>query len=403
MLFDIFFYITDNFYMSILIPEDITKNLSLIISKNKIWAEKNVFLYIIANQTAGCFKHAQKATNLKKILEDTSAKVMNLPDQTTTVTAKTLTTEYAGHGKELAQGILAELLAIHTPNASHIIVTAGGDGTSLEVQTALLMASFDSEKKRNALLNDVTLIRLPMGTGNDGTDGHHLSETMKLLTGKLKFSTAHAIKVYPEGNGTDEDLKRAKKNPFKYSDNKKIPAPWYSFNTASMGIDSFVCYMTNAIKRKMPGNIYQACVILSAFVYDKVFKTGHAIVEAYDANDKKIGEYEDSVTFIAFGKQGHTTYGGGHLIFPDERNVCFTRHVSLPKLVTINKGYCDGTYITNKHCTCSKAFSADKIRIHYDQPILIQCDGETVMVAKEHFPIIMEKTAPFVRIVVAEE
>lgn len=390
--------------MSILIPEDITKNLALIISKNKIWAEKNVFLYVIANQTAGCFKHHKKAASLKKIFEETSTQVFNLPDQAATITAKTLITQYAGHGTELAQGILAELLAINTPNASHIIVTAGGDGTSLEVQKALLLASYESEKKRDALLNNITLIRLPMGTGNDGTDGHHLSETMKLLTGKLKFSQAQAIKVYPEGDGTDDDLRRAKKNPFKYSDNKKLSPPWYSFNTASMGIDSYVCYMTNAIKRRIPGNIYQLCVVLSAFVYDKDFKTGHAIVEAYDENDKKLAEYEDSITFIAFGKQGHSTYGGGHLIFPDERNVCFTRKVSLAKLVAINKCYINGSYIADKRCSSvSRAFSAEKIRIHYDEPILIQCDGETVMVAKEQFPIIMEKTAPFVRIVVADE
>ena len=45
-----------------------------------------------------------------------------------------------------------------------------------------------------------------------------------------------------------------------------------------------------------------------------------------------------------------------------------------------------------------KGLTAKKVRISYDMPILLQCDGEVAMLSRAHFPLIMEKTEPCVRV-----
>ena len=51
--------------------------------------------------------------------------------------------------------------------------------------------------------------------------------------------------------------------------------------------------------------------------------------------------------------------------------------------------------------TLAAAFSlksfANKVKIFYDKPVLIQCDGEPLLLCKEHFPITIEKSEPIIQ------
>ena len=241
-------------------------------------------------------------------------------------------------------------------------------------------------------------IRLPLGTGNDGTDGHCIEETIEMLKGGLVFSNSRAIRVYPENEVSDEEIaasaKAFGKNPAKYC-NPEFKAPWYSFNITSMGVDAYVVYMTNTVKAKLPGNFYHLCVPISGVVYDKDFPSGDASIELFEGQDVKTEEINTKITLMAFGASGYRVYGGGHKILPDSNNLCIAPKVTLTTLIRQNNKFVDGSFAGTK---LAHLRTVEKIRINYDKPILMQCDGETVMLTPKHFPLIMELTQPCLRV-----
>ncbi len=378
-----------------LCPEDITKCISALIARNKLWAGKDVQCYYITNKTAGCFTNTKKSKHYKKLFNIAEAEAINFPACTKSITSKLFTTEYAGHGKDLANAVLAELIATYQAGNECIIIAAGGDGTSLEVQTSLYLAAQGEPKKRDMIMNHITLLRLPLGTGNDGTDGHSVEEAIELLKGPIIFQNARALKIYPEGKHTQEDLNRIKKDPKKYS-NLNYDAPWYCFNIVSMGLDAYVVYMTNTVKQKLPGNFYHLCVPLSGIVYDKDFPTGTATMELFNEKGQKTEEISTPITLIAIGASGNRVYGGGHKVLPNEHNICVTPKVSLPRLIRDNHKFVDGSFVGTD---LASLHTADKVKISYDKAILLQADGEVAMLCKEDFPLVIEKTEPCIRII----
>ncbi len=378
-----------------LTPEDITNCISALIARNKLWAGKDLQCFYITNKAAGCFTNAKKSKHYKKIFNDAKKDLAKFPPCAKSVTSKVFSTEYAGHGKDLANAVLVELIATYRSGCECVIIAAGGDGTSLEVQTSLYLAAQTEEKKRDMIMNHITLLRLPLGTGNDGTDGHSVEETIELLKGPLIFQNARALKIYPEGKHTEADCKRIKKNPEKYS-SLNYDAPWYCFNIVSIGLDAYVVYMANTVKQKVPGNFYHFCVPLSGIVYDKDFPTGNARVEFFDGDGNKTEELSAPITLLAVGASGYRVYGGGHKVLPNHHNVCFTPKISLLRLIRDNHMFVDGSFVGTD---LASLHSAEKIRIFYDKAILLQADGEVAMLCKEDFPLVIEKTEPCIRVV----
>ena len=256
-----------------LTPQDIAECISALVARNKLWSHKKVYLYFIANKTAGCFTNSKKSEVLKKYFSSVSADIQAQPLCAVSVSYKIFSTEYAGHAKDLTQSVVAQLIATDEPDSESLLVTAGGDGTSLEVQTALFKEAMQGPKHNDAIMNHITILRLPLGTGNDGTDGHSIHETIELLKGGLVFANDRAVRIYPEKEPDDEAVRACGKEPSKYCD-PNFRAPWYAFNIASIGLDAYVVYMTNRVKKTLPGNFYHLCVPLSGFVYDKDFPTG---------------------------------------------------------------------------------------------------------------------------------
>ena len=379
----------------ILTTSDITSCISALIARNKLFAGKNLQIYYITNKMAGCFTNKKVSSKYKKLFNSTEKQALQYPECSKSVYTKVFATEYAGHAKDLANAVLSELIASFNEGDECILVTAGGDGTSLEVQTGLYLAAQSEPKKRNMIMNHLTLLRLPLGTGNDGTDGHSIEETFELLKGPLVFQNTRALKIYPEGKRTDEDIKHLGKDPAKYCD-VNYSAPWYCFNIASIGLDAYVVYLTNTIKKKMPGNLYQLCVPLSGLIYDKDFPVGNADIELFDDKGNLTEKLQTTVTLIAVGASGYRVYGGGHKVLPNHHNVCVAPKVSLFRLIRDNHMFIDGSFVGTD---LASLHSGEKIRINYDKAILMQADGEVTMLCKEDFPIVIEKTEPCIRIV----
>jgi len=380
-----------------LTPQDIAECISSLVARNKLWSKKNVYLYFIANKTAGCFTNSHKAERLKKFFSSIQEEIKAQPECTSSVSYKIFSTEYAGHAKDLTKSVVAQLIASDENDCENLIVTAGGDGTSLEVQTALYKEAMQGPKHKAAIMNRITILRLPLGTGNDGTDGHKIEETIELLKGGLIFANDRAVRIYPEKEPDEEAIRACGKNPAKYCDVNFRP-PWYAFNIASLGLDAYVVYMTNTVKKKLPGNFYHFCVPLSGLVYDKDFPLGTAHIEFFTAEDEKTGELTLPITLMAFGASGHRVYGGGHKVLPDSNNLCIAPKLSLAKLIKENHRFVDGSFIGTN---LASLHTVEKIRLSYDKAILMQCDGETVMLSPAHFPIIIELTEPCLRVLKA--
>nr|WP_231365123.1 diacylglycerol kinase family protein [Treponema bryantii] len=287
-------------------------------------------------------------------------------------------------------------MASDEADTESIIVTAGGDGTSLEVQTALFKEAMQGPKHHDAITNHITILRLPLGTGNDGTDGHKIEETIELLRGGLVFANERAVRIYPEKEPSEADILASAdgKNPAKYGDPDFLP-PWYAFNIASLGLDAYVVHMTNTVKKKLPGNFYHLCVPLSGFTYDKVFPLGNAKIEMFGKDNVKTDEINMPFTLMAFGASGYRVYGGGHKVLPDENNFCLAPKISLWNLIKENHRFVDGSF---KGTPIASLHTVEKIRLSYDKSILMQCDGETVMLTPAHFPLIIELTDPCLRV-----
>ena len=379
-----------------LTPVDIAECITALISRNKLWSGKKVYAYFIVNKTAGCFTNAYKSEKYKKffsqVQKETEAQVKCAKD----ISYRIFSTEYAGHAKDLTKSVVSQLIASDEADSEYIIITAGGDGTSLEVQTSLYKCAMEGPKHRDVIMNKIALLRLPLGTGNDGTDGHSIEETVGLLRGGLLFTNARAIRVYPEKNPDEEAVRACGKNPEKYQD-MNFKSPWYAFNIASIGLDAYVVYMTNTVKKKLPGNFYHLCVPLSGIVYDKHFPVDTMKIEVFaNKDDTNLAEeINTKITLLAFGASGNRVYGGGHKVLPNENNLCIAPKIGLPLLIKENHRFVDGSFVGTN---LASLHMADKIRLSYNKAILMQCDGETVMLSPAHFPIIMELSDPCLRV-----
>ena len=378
----------------ILTPQDIAECITALVARNKLWNKKRVYLYFIANKTAGCFTNSKKAERLKKYFSSVINEISALPECVLSASYKIFSTEYAGHAKDLTKSVVAQLIASEEPECENLIVTAGGDGTSLEVQISLFKEAMQGPKHFDAITNRITILRLPLGTGNDGTDGHSIEETVALLKGGLIFANDRAVRIYPEKEPDEAAVRACGKNPAKYCD-VNFKAPWYAFNIASIGLDAYVVYMTNTVKKKLPGNFYHLCVPISGFVYDKDFPTGTAHFEFYESKDEKSGELTVPMTLMAFGASGYRVYGGGHKVLPDSNNLCIAPKITLWRLIKENHRFVDGSF---KGTDIASLHTVEKVRLSYDKPVLMQCDGETVMLSPAHFPLIIELTDPCLRV-----
>ncbi|MDR0731144.1 MAG: diacylglycerol kinase [Treponema sp.] len=246
-----------------------------------------------------------------------------------------------------------------------LIITAGGDGTSLEVQSALYHAPAGIRER-------FAVVRLPMGTGNDGADAPELEGALELLTGPVDIVKSRALRLLTATAGK---------------------GPFLAFNILSVGLDAFVTHMTNRMKGKLPGDSYKLWVDIAALLYDRIYTVGPLDLRALDAEGREVQRFRRNLLLLAVGASGRRTYGSHKKILPDDRNVCALDQMSLLRKLALKELFSDGTHVDKPE---ARLFSASRVEFSGRYPILAQMDGETVLLRPEDFPAAIELTEPVI-------
>jgi len=375
----------------LLSPENLCEGISKLMSVNPVFTDKNVKIIVIANQFAGGFTQAKQSEKNKKLLDEALLKQEGKNSVTKSLETELLITEKSGHAIELAAEIAEKVKK--EKDVLTVIVTAGGDGTSLEVQTGLTKWANESEKNKAVVRDKIAVFRLPLGTGNDGTDGHVFEESLDMLESSLHFANARAVKFSLSGEASAETIKESGKDPADYG-NAEDKGPWFAFNVAGIGLDAFVCWKTNEVKSKHPGNHYQLMVDFATLNYNKSFPPEPAVVEFYNG-EELLGKIESAFEMMTFGVSGHRTFGGGKMIFPVEENAAFIRKLDVLTMVAKNGKFSDGSYVDTG---LAQTYRATKVVLNYEHPVLCELDGETHLLLKENYPVTMELTDPLIQV-----
>ncbi|HOE08154.1 MAG TPA: diacylglycerol kinase family protein [Treponemataceae bacterium] len=363
-----------------------------------LWEKKRLTAIIIANPRAGGFTLKRLAKEKIPILYGFKEEALSKKDAVSSLEMLVWETTYAGHAGEYAQSVV-NLAKDAGKNEEFLVITAGGDGTSLEVQTVLLKNAFLDEKTKKIVTQKIAVLRLPFGTGNDGSDGRSLDDTLTRLVKPSHFVWQRAVKVMYEGKVTKDEIEKDGKKITEYGSLDSEP-PWYSFNLASVGIDAFITHMTNKTKGILPGNFYQLWVNLAAVFYGLRFPQRPMFVEVLDEKGNEIRTIDSSLEFCLLGVSGHRTYGSNHKILPTDDTFCATIKMSLFQKLKYLKSFETGDHI---NCPLSFFNKAHKIRIAYNEYILVQMDGEVHLLHPKQFPLTMERTEPVIKIIECDD
>jgi len=207
------------------------------------------------------------------------------------------------------------------------------------------------------------------------------------------------VKVTYEGKVTKDEIEKDGKKIKQYGSLDANP-PWYSFNLASVGIDAFITHMTNKTKGILPGNFYQLWVNLAAVFYNLRFPQRDMFVEVLDENDTVINTIDSTLEFCLLGVSGHRTYGSNHKILPTDDTFCATLGMTFFQKLKYLKDFETGAHVK---CPLSFFNKAHKIRIAYNEYVLVQMDGEVHLLHPKQFPLTMERTEPVIKIIECDD
>ncbi len=332
-----------------------------------VFMDKRLRVRVLANPAAGGFTMSSRAGINKLYYNAALQQALDIPGTAVDCETRVYRTTHKGHAASLVNEILAE--ASRDTDFFYLLVTAGGDGTSHEVQTALAAAFF--KVRNDDVFERLCILRLPLGTGNDGSDGRTLDQSLNRLIACTEFDRQKAVRVYTAGC---------------------IEQPHYAFNIASIGFDAFVTHMTNRVKKYMPGNLYKTWVDLACLFYGWIYPVAEMMVTGYTRDGHTLFSQSDRILFYLMGSSGNRTYGAGISILPDEDNVCGVRDMPLHRKLALKPRFNSGS-----HRGLAEVFlsTAERLVFNYREKILVQMDGESLLLNPADFPLTMELTEPF--------
>jgi len=320
---------------------------------------------IIVNPAAGGYKIANRWKSHAATLEEYRDKAQKNPKRPMHKFANMLITEGKGSAAKITKLVVEK--AEKNPDPFYLIISAGGDGTHCEVMLNLYNAPV-------AVRSNLAVLRLPMGTGNDGADSSSLAEALELLINPVKIELASAVQLKTAPDGPASKL-----------------GPFLAFNIMSIGLDAYVTHMTNKMKRKKAGDSYRLWVDIAALFYDWTYKVDVMDMVVSDQQGSVIQTFHDKFLLIAMGVTGNRTYGSQQKILPDFRNVCAIQQMPLFRKLSLKSQVAKGTHTHSKEPVF---LSAHKIEINGKNKILAQMDGEPFPLTPADFPITMEITLP---------
>jgi len=325
---------------------------------------------IILNPVAGGFIDKKKWESHVKTLRKYQQKAQANPKRQIYKNVILNLTEGKGSAAEITKGFIER--AEKDPIPFYLIISAGGDGTHREVMNVLFTASAPVRRS-------ITVLRLPMGTGNDGADSPTLAGALDLLLNPVHIEFAPAVQLTTAQNGSSEWKKK----------------DLFAYNILSMGLDAYVTHMTNIKKGKM-GNGYQLWIDMAALSYESKYKVDYFDVRAFDVNNKELLSFREKLLLLAMGVTGNRTYGSQQNILPDYRNVCGVKKMPFFRKIKIKNQITKGKHVKNRDALL---FNAHRLEVKFNQPILAQMDGETVLLQPDDFPAIMQLTAPVIPLI----
>lgn len=383
--------------------DTLKENLQPLLERCKLYKNKEVEVILIANPKAGGFTNAKRISEHKKAFSHHINLVKEKKSCVKKLNFTLIKTQYAGHASKESDAIISNIIKQKEAAKEHLFIIASGDGTFLEVQTAIAKKSFINKTNKKILMEKVAVLRLPFGTGNDGSDDRYLINSLKRLTAPAHFAHQKAVKVYYEGLSPQEISNQEGDNLRKKYDNYDsldALAPWYAFNIASVGVDAYITYMTNKTKKIITGDFYQLWVDLACLFYELKFPPKKMNVELYDQKGTLIGSFNKKIMLALLGVSGYRQYGSNHKILPGEENFCSLDFMNLWKKICRKNSFNSGSHYKKNWATFYKA---QKIRIHGDCNILVQMDGEVHFLQSKQFPLIMELTEPIIKIIECDD
>ncbi|TFG84078.1 MAG: diacylglycerol kinase [Spirochaetales bacterium] len=342
-----------------------------LIEKTPIASDEPLEVALVLNPKAGGFSHATRLSTAISDLGSVLAAAEAMPARKPAPSWRVRQTEAPRHAARIAEEFLDE--AAMRQRRTWLVILACGDGTSHEFLDALSRAP-DELRERFIVL------RLPMGTGNDGSDGRVLVDALSRLTGHGRIATQVALRVIPSPGGP-----------------ASVIAPdgeWRSFNIASIGLDAYVTQQTNRFKSSLPGDFYKLWLDIASVLYDRIYPPRDMEIVALDNSGAEATRLNGKFLLIAIGISGRRTYGGNNPILPDDDNVCAIRQMPLLRKLALK-----GPVASGRHREFPEAllFSANTLEIMYDADILVQMDGEAHPLVAADFPLRIERTAPLIR------
>jgi diacylglycerol kinase family enzyme len=322
---------------------------------------------IILNPVAGGFLIKSKWESHVKTLKKYQQKAQSNPKREVYKNVILNLTEGKGSAAEITKSFIER--AEKDPIPFYLIISAGGDGTHREVLNTLFSASAPVRRS-------ITVLRLPMGTGNDGADSSTLGGALDLLLNPTHIELSSAVQLVTAQKGSSEWKKQ----------------DFLAFNILSLGLDAYVTHMTN-IKKGSPGNRYKFWVDMAALSYENKYNVDYFDVRALDTNNKELLSFREKLLLLAMGVTGNRTYGSQQHILPDDRNVCGIKKMPFFRKMKIKGQIEKGKHLKNRDALL---FNAQRLEIKYNQPILAQMDGETVLLQPDDFPAVMTLTPPVI-------
>lgn len=308
---------------------------------------------LILNPWAGAFRHRRRCQSLVEVLGPAVPTPAQEPRR---VRVSTWTTEYPGHEKE----ILAHLQAADPlgPGARRLVVTAGGDGTS---RGTLISALKLAPEARGAMV----FFRLPLGTGNDAADVPTWTEALEVLSGTrsdYQIQNQPVIEIEAAGEPVH-----------------------FSFNIASVGLDAFVCHLTNRLKDWFPGNSYSLMVDAAAFFYEAWVSVEPSRIVLSRQNTPVV-DWSDRFLLAALGATGHRTYGSGKRVLPDDDNFCLAGKKNLFTKLKYRRPFYEGTHRRLADIVLARG---DTLTVESAVRLPLQMDGEVLWLEPRAFPVTM--------------
>lgn len=342
-----------------------------VVSKSPLFSDGELSALVVINPKAGGFSRPAKAASVARDLAGAVARADGLPARRTPFSWETRLTEGPKHAARIAAECLEA--AAMKPGVARLVVLACGDGTSLEFLDELSRAP-------DEIRNLFTVLRLPLGTGNDGSDGREPSDSLSRLLGDGVPEVQPALRVVPAPGGP-----AAARAP---------GGEWRAFNIASVGLDAYVTDMTNRLKARLPGDSYKLWLDIASILYDRVYPPREMEIIGTDASGKPTRSLEGRFLLSAMGVSGRRTYGSNKKILPDDDNVCAVRQMPFARKIAL-KGRIDSGRI--REFEEVELFSAAALEFRYGDRILVQMDGEAELLTPADFPLRIEKTAPAIR------